>query len=81
MDENDTLYTEAEVLKVLLGLMNVYWGKSWFGRILYKPWHDALQTAALILAPTELAKVQDIAEFLDDIDQFMQDGTNDFRTN
>lgn len=50
MDINEKLYTQAELLQMIYGLMNVYWSKSKWTRWAFKPWYDALATLALQIA-------------------------------
>ena len=59
MDEK--IYTEKEIMAVLLGLTNVYQSKNRFLKIFYRPWFDALHTAALILCG-ELIETQETAK-------------------
>lgn len=56
------LYSEQEILDILIGLDVVYQSKSWIGKKLYWPWHACLQTLALILTGDELIKRQAIGQ-------------------
>jgi hypothetical protein len=50
------LYSEEEILDVLIGLDVVYQSKSWIGKRLYWPWHVCLETLAVMLTGNELSK-------------------------
>lgn len=69
--EDQKLYSEDELKQIIYGLMNVYWGKPWYLRWLYKPWHDALQTFALIVAGKSILKDVDNQRLLDDVEGFI----------
>lgn len=56
-DENEaeefteTLYYAEEIIKILSALDHVYQSKGFLGKLFYKPWHDALITAAKCFNP------------------------------
>lgn len=59
------LYSEQEILDVLIGLDVVYQSKSWIGKRLYWPWHVCLETIAVMLTGNELVKREAISEVED----------------
>lgn len=59
------LYSEEEILDVLIGLDIVYQSKSWIGKRLWFPWHLALETIAVMLTGNELYKRQVLEEASD----------------
>jgi len=65
------LYTDDELLQILYGLSNVYWSKNWLGRILYRPWLDALQTVAMIVAGDKLVQQAENQDLLGSIEDFL----------
>lgn len=68
----EKIYTETEILNVLLGLTNVYQSKNRFLKIFYRPWFDALHTAALILCKDLIETqelIQSAQEFLTEEDK------------
>lgn len=71
IEQEERLWTTQEVLQVLYGLSNVYLAKNWFARILFKPWNDALQTAAMIIGGNVLMEQADNAEFMTDIEKYV----------
>lgn len=64
--ENDQpVFYLREITQVLFGLMHVYHSKPWYSRWLFKPWLDALNTAALILGGNEMVKELERRQVLD----------------
>lgn len=59
---DETLYSQTELLQLIYGLMNVYWSKNWLGRLISRPWHDALQTLALQVAGDKIAQAVEAKE-------------------
>lgn len=50
------LYSEEEILDVLVGLDVIYQSKTWMGKLLWWPWHAALEVIAIQLTGNELQK-------------------------
>lgn len=62
-DYGDTkLYTEEEILDILIGLDNVYQSQGWIGRLFWRKWHMALETLAIQLTGNALINKAVIAE-------------------
>lgn len=55
-ENNQPVFYLNEITQVLFGLMHVYYSKPWYSRWLYKPWLDALNTAALVMGGNEMVK-------------------------
>lgn len=54
-----------EITQVLYGLMYVYWSKPWYIRWFYKPWFDALNTAALVMGGNAIVEELERRQALD----------------
>jgi len=52
MEPNDeqSLYTEDEIVQVLQGLLQVYFQQRWYAKVFWRPWKMALDTAILIFS-------------------------------
>lgn len=50
------LYSEEEILDILIGLDNVYQSQSWLGRLFWRKWHMALETLAMQLTGNVLVR-------------------------
>lgn len=66
MEENDQpVFYLKEITQVLFGLMHVYWSKPWYSRWLFKPWLDALTTAAMVLGGNKIVEELEQRKALD----------------
>lgn len=54
--DQQPIFHLSEITQVLYGLMYVYWAQPWYTRWFYKPWFDALNTAALVMGGNEMVK-------------------------
>lgn len=71
LPDKEKLYRQTEVIQALKGLMNVYWSRPWYSRIFFKPWHDALATAILVLGGDLLVEEMKSAKLFDDIEDHL----------
>lgn len=71
LSDKEKLYTRTEIIQVLKGLMNAYWSRPWYSRIFFKPWHDALATAILVIGGDLLVQEMTNAKLFDDIEDHL----------
>lgn len=71
LPDDTKLYTQTEVLQVLYGLMNAYWSRPWYSRIFFKPWFDALATAALVFGGAQVVDEMQTRQMFDDIEEHL----------
>lgn len=70
---NQNLYSEDEILRVLMGLEVIYQSKSWLGKLFWKPWHICLETIAVQLTGNALAERAEKRAAIEDVESMLRE--------